>query len=329
MNTTELRNRAARGDTLSPTEVMDLSNHLETLEDKLTRLENRLSQKATTITLMEQMNEKLLQTASNSRTIEEIREEVFQAGANRDSHLYNAFEVRQLVHAFDHSEQQRAALAKTHDALLMHGTVAVGLEKTIKDIDAGVVRPYAFQDVSALLGAHRASTQLGRPIRKSLREVFDLLKAQPDALFHGQEVALVRKWGSDHDRNCSIVKTRLGRAFTDPVGYLDPKVDMMLSKATKRQLLDGKVINQQSFQHAVFARPSFLTIDKDWTLCDGRTQFHAGDYFHTVTDSGKWWCGQHFSDLSGYELMQILETALGELRLLYVHYPNGVSNEAE
>ena len=32
--------------------------------------------------------------------------------------------------------------------------------------------------------------------------------------------------------------------------------------------------------------------------------------------------------LTAAELMNTLETALGELRLLYIHFPNGVQNEA-
>ena len=164
-------------------------------------------------------------------------------------------------------------------------------------------------------------------MRNSVREVFQLLKAQPNALFYGEEMRAVRKWGTDHDRNLSIVKARLGRAFTDPVGYMDDRFDMMLSKTTKRQLLDGKALLANAYQNAVFTRPDFLKIPEDWKLTDGRTQFHAGP-FHTHPDSGKWWSGTHFTNLTAAELMNTLETALGELRLLYIHFPNGVQNEA-
>ena len=328
MNLAELRNRAARGETLTPNEMEILADHLEALDDQIVRLESKVAQRGVTISLMEQMNKLLLISSSKTRTIDEIRKEVNE-GPDRDKSLYNAFEVRQIVYAFDHSEQQRMALVKTHETLLQHGTVAAGLQKTIDDIDAGVVRPFSFQDVAALLAAHRSSTSLGRSMRTNVREIFQLLKAQPNALFHGHEVALVRKWGTDHDRNCSMVKARLGRAFTDPVGYMDPRFDMMLSKVTKRQLLDGQVINQQSYQHAVFARPDFLKTPEDWVLCDGKTQFHAGEYFHTRACDGMWWSGQHFSELTGPQLMKILEETLADLRLLYIHYPNGVNNEAE
>lgn len=137
---------------------------------------------------------------------------------------------------------------------------------------------------------------------------------------------MVRQWGVDHERNANIVKSRLGRAFTDPVGYMDPRFDLMLSKVTKRQLLDGKALTAQAYQHAVFTRPDFLKIPETWTLCDDKTQFHAGEHFHTNPCDGTWWCGAHFSGLSGYQLMNILETALAELRLLHIHFPGGINN---
>ena len=153
---------------------------------------------------------------------------------------------------------------------------------------------------------------------KNIKEVLQKVKAHPNSLFYGEELRIVRQWGQDHERNADIIKRRFGRAFTDPVGYMDPRFDLMLTKEHKKQLLNGRVLLAQGYQHAVFARPDFLKIPEDWVIGNTGQQFHVGeDWWHT-DPSGRWWCGSNFQRLTAHELMTRLETALGELRLLFI-----------
>ena len=323
----ELRHKAARGENLTSGELLEVAEALEKLEDELQKTKSRLEQKTTQVSLMLSINHMALESAASGRTIDAMREELLSEGLKRDTHLYNAFEVRQCIYALDHAEERYADLKVAYDQIDVESSPARSVKQIMDAINNNVVGPFSFKEVTAWTEYLREHSGLNRPMRNNVREIFQLLKAQPHAQFYGQEVKMVREWGTDHDRNLSIVKSRLGRAFTDPVGYMDTRFDLMLSKATKRQLLDGRVLTAQAYQHAVFARPDFLQIKPDWKLHDGKTQFHAGEHFHTRACDGMWWCGTHFNDLTGHQLMNILETALGELRLLYIHFPNGVPNE--
>lgn len=324
----ELRHKAARGENLTAGDVLEVASVIEELEAKVDELTRKLSQRDAQVTVLKEMNAVAFAAAGSSRTVDEMRTDAKNVCSSTGP-LFNAFEVNQLMNAYDLSERQRAALAKTHDQLLAHGTVAVGVEQLISDVNKANVRPFAYQDVAMLVEMYKDASvsSLTRPVKKSVREVFQLLKAHPTAHFYGEEVRMIRQWGVDHERDRNIIKARLGRAFTDPVGYMDTRFDLMLSKATKRQLLDGRVLTAQAYQHAVFVRPDFLQIKPDWKLHDGKTQFHAGEHFHTRACDGMWWCGTHFNDLTGHQLMNVLETALGELRLLYIHFPNGVTDD--
>lgn len=322
----ELRNKAARGEVLTSGEMMDITEEFERLEAKCRALENKLDQKTAQIAILDVMMTSAMGAAGSCRTVDEMRE-LTKNVAVCESPLFNSFEVRTVISELDFTKRCEDTLQKDYTRLSKYVNEPIGVQAVIAAVDAGEVRPFSFQDVAALVDAQRSANTLSRPVRNSVREVFQLLKAQPNALFYGQEVKMVREWGTNHDRNLSIVKARLGRAFTDPVGYMDDRFDMMLSKTTKRQLLDGKALLANAYQNAVFTRPDFLKIPEDWKLTDGRTQFHAGP-FHTHPDSGKWWSGTHFTNLTAAELMNTLETALGELRLLYIHFPNGVQNEA-
>lgn len=323
----EIRHKAARGENLTMGELLDIAETLENYDREIERLTRMSEQRGAQVAVLKEMNTIAFNAAAAARTIDEMRE-CSKEVCSTTGQLFNAFEVRQVINAYDISERQRAALAKTHDQLMSQSITAIGVEQLISDVNKANVHPFSYQDVAALVEMYRSTSSLTRPMRNNVREVFQLLKAQPNALFHGQEVKMVREWGANHDRNLSIVKARLGRAFTDPVGYMDTRFDMMLSKTTKRQLLDGKALLANAYQNAVFTRPDFLKIPEDWKLLDGRTQFHAGEHFHTRATDGLWWCGTHFNDMTGHQLMNILETALGELRLLYIHFPNGVQNEA-
>lgn len=328
MTAEELALRAARGETLTPDEMTELSKAMMADRRRIEALTTEVNQLKAKTSLLKGMVDQVFETSQSSRCIDTMREEVTSEGAKRDSYLYNAFEVRQLIYTYDNLRADHRALNEVYAKLSAHGNAAIGLQMLTRDIDSGNVHPFSFQDVAALLDVHRNAVvaSLTRPVKKNVREVFQLLKAHPDAHFYGEEVRMVRQWGVDHERNANIVKSRLGRAFTDPVGYMDPRFDLMLSKVTKRQLLDGKALTAQAYQHAVFTRPDFLKIPETWTLCDDKTQFHAGEHFHTNPCDGTWWCGAHFSGLSGYQLMNILETALAELRLLHIHFPGGINN---
>lgn len=323
----ELRHKAARGENLTSGGLLEVAEALEGLQRRNHQLVEEGHKLRVQIGVLQELNATAYTASASSRSIDHIREDVTSEDIKAGSYLYNAYEVRQIIKAHDNRLEEHSCLKNAYEDLHRESTLVVGLAQTIADVDAGNVRPFAFQDVAALVQSMRDKTMLGRPMRNNVREVFQLLKAQPNALFYGSELKMVREWGTDHDRNLSIVKSRLGRAFTDPVGYMDTRFDLMLSKATKRQLLDGRVLTAQAYQHAVFARPDFLQIKPDWKLHDGKTQFHAGEHFHTRACDGMWWCGTHFNDLTGHQLMNILETALGELRLLYIHFPNGVTNE--
>jgi len=326
MDIQELRHRAARGENLTSGELLEIAERWEDLERREKGLLERIEKQNAKLEILKGMTHQAFEAASQSRTIDQMREQSKHVAAS-DSPIFNSFEVAQVVYAFDIAEARYENLQKQHQKLGEWCNKEMTVAEVLADVDSGNVHPFSFQAVAALVQSMRDKTMLGRPMRNNVREVFQLLKAQPNALFYGPELKMVREWGTDHDRNLSIVKSRLGRAFTDPVGYMDTRFDLMLSKATKRQLLDGRVLTAQAYQHAVFARPDFLQIKPDWKLHDGKTQFHAGEHFHTRACDGMWWCGTHFNDLTGYQLMNILETALGELRLLYIHFPNGVTNE--
>lgn len=323
-----LHAKVARGEEIEAHEVIAVARKMELLENQVAKLESRLAQKSTQVSLMLAINHQALEAAASGRPIEAMREEVTAEGTKRDTQLYNAFEVRQCIYALDHAEERYADLKVAYDQIDVENSPARSVKQTIDALNNNQIGPFSFKEVTALREYLASDAyRLGRPVKKNIREVFDLLKAQPTALFYGEEVRMIRKWGTDHDRNLSVVKMRLGRAFTDPVGYMDKRFDMMLTKETKRQMLDGRVLSAQAYQDAVFARPDFLRVKADWKLHDGKTQFHAGEHFHTRASDGMWWCGTHFNELTGCELMQILETALGELRLLYIHFPDGVTNE--
>lgn len=327
MTADELRHKLSYGQTLTDAEMQEVIEAMDTMKNQIQRLTAEKQQLAAKVGVFQGMLDQTMATAALTRSIADIREEVMGEGTKRDTFMYNAFEVRQVLYYLDNRLEDHNYLKEAYDNLYAQSTVAVGLTQTLEDIDANVVRPFSFQDVEALVEVHRNVQTLSRPVRKNIREIFQLLKAQPNALFYGEEVRALRKWGTDHDRNLSVVKSRLGRAFTDPVGYMDPHFDMMLSKVTKRALLDRKALSANAFSNAVFARPDFLKVPENWKLFDGKTQFHAGEHFHTRACDGLWWCGTHFNDLTGSELMNILETTLAELRLLYIHFPNGVTNE--
>ncbi len=328
MNAQELRHRAARGEVLTPAELLEVVEALESKDRRNQDLINKNLQLEAKVGVLTGMNALAFEAANSHRTIDDIREEVIGEGTKRHSHLYNAFEIRQCIYALDGVTDELAALRVAYNQIDVESCTARTPEQILTDLADNKIGPFSFKEVTALANHFGDKPTLTRPVKKNIREVFDLLKAQPTALFYGEEVRMIRKWGTDHDRNLSIVKTRLGRAFTDPVGYMDKRFDLMLTKDTKRQLLDGRILSAHAYQDAVFSRPDFLRVKADWKLYDGKTQFHAGEHFHTRACDGMWWCGTQFNDLTGHQLMNILETALGELRLLYIHFPNGVQNEA-
>lgn len=328
MTIQELRHKAARGENLTAGELLEIVAHMEQLEKDLEHTRSRLEQKSTQVSLMRAVNHLALESAASGRTIADMREEVLTPGTKRDTCLYNSFEVRQCIYALDHAEERYADLKAAYEKIDVENLPTRSVKQVMDVINNNVIGPFSFKEVHAWTEYLRGNAGQNRPMRNNVREVFQLLKAQPNALFYAREVEMVREWGTSHDRNLSIVKMRLGRAFTDPVGYMDKRFDMMLTKDTKRQMLDGRVLSAQAYQDAVFARPDFLRVKHDWKLYDGKTQFHAGEHFHTRATDGMWWCGTQFNDLTGHDLMRILETALGELRLLYIHFPNGVTNEA-
>lgn len=323
----ELRYLAERGENPTSGDLLAIAEALEELERSVDHQKNETAKVVARMKILEKMLEVTLKASSSSRTIDEMREQSKKICAT-DSPIFNAFEVRQLINTLDLSWSRFDLLKDAHNKLQAQTTAAMGLDQLLKEVDSGEARPFSYTDVLHLVQVYRAGNNLSRPMRNNVREVLQLLKAQPDAHFYGREVQMVRQWGSDHDRNLSIVKTRLGRAFTDPVGYMDTRSDLMLTKAQKRQLLDGRILAAQGFQHAVFARPDFLKIPDTWRIGHEGTQFHAGEHFHT-DDLGRWWCGTQLQNMTAFEFMNFLETTLGELRLLYIHFPNGVTDETK
>lgn len=323
-----LYQRAARGEEVDSNDLREIARQMEKLEDMLTRTKSRLEQKSTHVSLMLNINHMALESAAASRTIEDMREEVMAPGTKRDTQLYNAFEVRQCIYALDHAEERYADLKVAYDQIDVESSPARTLEQVIKDLDEDKIGPFSFKEVRALLDYFRPQTlTLARKPKTNIRELMDTIKAGNEKLFHLEEIRMVRQWGQDHERNADHYKRRFGKAFTDPVGYMDPRFDLMLTKVQKKELLDGRILLAQGYQHGVYCRPEFMDPPETWKLCDGKTQFHAGEHFHTRACDGTWWCGTHFQDLTGPQLMKILETALADLRLLYSHFPLGVTDE--
>lgn len=324
----EIRMRAARGDVLSREELILIAQHIESMQRAIIDLSaktQRLEAKAGVLT---GMNTLALAAAGQARTVDEIAEEVLAEGTNKNSQLYNAFEIRQFVYALRHADERYADLKVAYDQIDVESSPARSIKQTIDALNNNQIGPFSFKEVTALREYLLSDAYcLGRPVMKNIKEVLQKVKAHPDSLFYGEELRIVRQWGQDHERNADIIKRRFGRAFTDPVGYMDPRFDLMLTKDHKKQLLDGRVLLAQGYQHAVFARPDFLKIPEDWVIGNTGQQFHVGeDWWHT-DPSGRWWCGSNFQRLTAHELMTRLETALGELRLLYIHFSKETNDE--
>lgn len=323
-----LYEKIARAEEIEGHEVIHVAQKMEQLENQVAKLESRLAQKSSQVSLMLAINHQALEAAASGRTIEEMREEVTEPGTKRDTQLYNSFEVRQCILALDHAEERYADLKVAYDQIDVENSPARSIKQTIDALNNNLIGPFSFKEVTALRDYLISDAyRLGRPVMKNIKEVLQKVKAHPDSLFYGEELRIVRQWGQDHERNADIIKRRFGRAFTDPVGYIDPRFDLMLSKDHKKQLLEGRVLLAQGYQHAVFARPDFLNIPEDWVIGNTGQQFHVGeDWWHT-DPSGHWWCGRNFQRLTAHELMNHLETALGELRLLYIHFSKETNDE--
>lgn len=319
--------KAARGEDIPAHEVIEIARKMEQYEARMSNLERKLDQKVAQVDVLKAMTSATMMAASSTRSIDTLRE-VTKLVASSEAPLFNAFEVRQCICALDTAEESYMNLKVAYDQIDVESSPARTLEQVIKDLDEDKIGPFSFKEVRALLDYFRPKTMtLGRKAKSNIREVLDMVKAGNEKLFHLEEIRMVRQWGQDHERSAEAYKRRFGKAFTDPVGYMDPRFDLMLTKAQKKELLDGRILLAQGYQHGLYTRPDFIDPPETWKLCDGKTQFHAGEHFHTRACDGMWWCGTHFNHLTGSQLMKILETALAELRLLAIHFPNGVTNE--
>lgn len=319
--------KAARGEDIPAHEVMELARKMEQYESRMSSLERKLDQKVAQVDVLKAMTSAAMMAAGSSRSIDTLRE-LTKLVASSDAPLFNAFEVRQCICALDTAEESYMNLKVAYDQIDVESSPARTLEQVISDLDSDKIGPFSFKEVRALLDYFRPKTMsLGRKPKTNIRELMDTIKAGNEKLFHLEEIRMVRQWGQDHERNADTYKRRFGKAFTDPVGYMDRRVGLIMSPEIKRDLLNARIMFGESYQHGVYARPDMMDPPETWKLCDGKTQFHAGEHFHTRACDGMWWCGTHFNHLTGPQLMKILETALADLRLLYSHFPNGVTNE--
>lgn len=319
--------KAARGEDIPAHEVIEIARKMEQYESRMSNLERKLDQKVAQVDVLKAMTSATMMAAGSSRSIDTLRE-LTKLVASSDAPLFNAFEVRQCICALDTAEESYMNLKVAYDQIDVESSPARTLEQVISDLDSDKIGPFSFKEVRALLDYFRPKTMtLGRKPKVNIRELMDTIKAGNEKLFHLEEIRMVRQWGQDHERNADHYKRRFGKAFTDPVGYMDNRVPVILSTEDKRSLLNARIMYAESFQHGVYRRPEFMDPPETWKLCDGKTQFHAGEHFHTRACDGMWWCGTHFNHLTGPQLMKILETALADLRLLYSHFPLGVTNE--
>ena len=285
ITTAYLRSVAQQDRKLEAQYILEIADFIDSMERRAKHLIEKVQQLEAKVAVLTGMNTLAFAAAGSARKIEEIAEEVKSEGTNKNSQLYNAFEVRQLIYAYEHALESGRDWKEAYD-----------------------------------------KGKLERPVKNNIKEVFDAIKAGSEQHFYLSEIRLVRTWGQDHERNADHYKRRFGKAFTDPVGYMDENISSILPTEEKKELRAKNVIASGAFPHGVYRRPTFLHIPDDWKICDGDTQFHAGEHFHTRQSSGLWWCGTLFQDLSAAQLALILETTLAELRLLYSHYPEGIKN---
>ena len=305
MDTTELRYMAARGENLTAGQLLEIA-------DLLDEQDRRLQQRGAQVKLLKGIAENAIIVSGKSRTIAEIEAEL------PDADLFNAFEMRQVIKAFQVSEarlEQVKQTLKEHDTAMLSNAP---LESILKDIDEENIRLFSFVEVRRVLDHFRTSKiKLSRPIRNNIKEVFDLLKTDAP-LYHAAEVKMLRQWGGDMERNLTLVKRRFAQAFNTPVAYMEPGVPTILTKEVKKQLLSNCVIRPNTYAQGLFSRPDFLDVPLSFCM-PTKGQFHAGDHFHTNTQ-GLWWCGYKFDNMTTSDLIETLEITLAELRLLYIHF---------
>lgn len=321
--TEALRIMADRCTSLSPSEMLELADQVDALNRQVSDLTRRNDQLEAKVGVLTGMSTLSFAAAGSARTIEEIREEVTFEGTNKDSQLYNAFEVRQILYAYKLAEGRCKDLQEAYEEIDVENKPVRSVKQILDALDNATIGPFSFLEITALR-EHFRPQGLTRPVKKNIKELFDAIRAASEPYFYLSEIRMIRQWGQDHERTADNIKRRFGRAFTDPVGYMD-SLPVIISAAEKKEMLSGNLITRHAFPHGVYRRPEAFHV-KDWTLFDGVTQFHAGEHFHTRVSDGTWWCGKTFQNLSGADLMGILETALAELRLLYIHYPEGIKN---
>lgn len=303
----EIRHKAARGENLTADEMLELANCLEAHKD-------RAVVQAATIKLLNSAVEGIRKLTLGCRTSTEI-----EVALEKGEVIFTSSEMKFMLKAYQDAEKShRKAYGLLQD---YQESIArdAPLEGILKDLNEGNVRLFSFKELRKVVEHFRTPTmKLGRPPREGLKQVLDLLH-QDDQLFYAQEVRLVRKWGSDQESLCNKFKRRFGQAFTDPTAYWDPDFRNALEVEHKKALVKSGSLKESVYPKPLYVRPNFLEVDPNWSFPKG-AQFHAGKHFHTNPSTGKWWSGTHFENLTAAELVEMLETTLGELRLLYTHF---------
>lgn len=311
----ELREMAARGENLTAGEILEVAEQLEQQAVYGKTLAARNS-------ILNNMVKETLDVAASSKTIETISYELQDTTRNP---MYNAFEMRQFVHAFEMQETRIKRMAATIAMVDSISKQKTSAQDIIGEIQRGADRVFSTWEVVNLLTYLRKSG-LTRTPKKNVKEVFDLLKAGNEELYYASEIYMIRQWGQDHERNTDTIKRRFGKAFSEPYAYSENGLSFILTASQKKDMLKRGVIQANSYQDALYFRPDCCDIPEGWR--PKGPQLHAGPHFHT-DDKGLWWCGVRLADLSGRDLAQFLETTLAELRLLYITFPKGIVHEKD
>lgn len=313
----DLYNRCLRGENIPTNELLEITEQWKARETKLFNLEVEVSKLRNKSTLLGKLLGDAVKIAESGRSIDEIR------GALEEEHaapLFNAYEMRSILHALDEKEQVLLQKDKINRELAAERP-ALTPEQMLEAIEEDIIIRFTFVEVRQLV--EHLKVNPGRPIRRNLKGIKDLIKSKRHAVFHKEEMLLLKQWGEQCERDTARVKGLLGRIFLIPAAYADPNFDTVLKPEVKKSMLQSGM-PQSSFQQSLYPRLEAFSFPSTWKVCDGKTQFHAGDHFHTRTDTGLWWCGRTLNELPTHQLVHILEQTLADLRLLRLQYPEGI-----
>lgn len=317
----KLRELASISRALMPHEMTELANQLEELTRQVASKDRQLNE-------MDAMVDRARRSLRNQRSVKQIVQEVAVHENSKgsltrvvDGPFYNVDEVTRIACKLVATENELERLQGVNKELAVE-TPPRSPEKIIDEIEASVVGRYSFVEIRQLVEHFRKRYPWApRNSRNNVKEIIDLIKVDDPRPYTLGEMKMMLKWGREQQTAFKELNNRLGRAFADPKAWMDSATGFILKDADKKAMLRAGSISAVNFQEALFSRPSFTKVHEGWLLKG--TQCHAGAHFHSHTETGRWWCGTQFSDISGAALIQMLETTLGDLRNLYMQHPQG------